>query len=115
MGLVTIVFCVLIIIATFLVWEFIAWSSHKYIKHGFLWTCHKSHHSKHEHALERNDLFALIFSMPCVGLFYYASIENYYSYSKHTMEGCEAFGFLISSKKYQAKHFSDKIERQETQ
>jgi beta-carotene 3-hydroxylase len=41
---------------------------HKYIMHGFLWTWHKSHHKVHDHTLERNDLFALVFSIPSAAL-----------------------------------------------
>jgi beta-carotene 3-hydroxylase len=44
--------------------EFVAWFSHKYVMHGFLWSLHKSHHIKSEHALEHNDLFAIIFAIP---------------------------------------------------
>ena len=32
--------------------------------HGFLWSWHRSHHKVHGHALEMNDLFALVFSIP---------------------------------------------------
>jgi beta-carotene 3-hydroxylase len=46
--------------------EGVAWFTHKYIMHGFLWTWHKSHHSVHPHTLERNDLFALVFSLPSI-------------------------------------------------
>ncbi len=53
-----------LIIATFFFMEAVAWFTHKYIMHGFLWTWHKSHHKVHNHALERNDLFALVFSIP---------------------------------------------------
>ncbi|MFY0599567.1 MAG: sterol desaturase family protein [Cyclobacteriaceae bacterium] len=56
----------LIIIITFLFMEGVAWFTHKYIMHGFLWTWHKSHHSVHTHAFERNDLFALVFSVPSI-------------------------------------------------
>lgn len=48
--------------------EGVAWATHKYIMHGFLWTWHRSHHTVHNHALERNDLFALVFSVPSVTL-----------------------------------------------
>jgi|SRR5688572_4192433 len=160
----TIVLYVLIISGTFVFWEFVAWFSHKYIMHGFLWTWHKSHHTVHDHSLERNDLFAVVFSLPCIGLLYYATLVNYSPYlicvgigifcygafyfifhdiivhqrfkwrlgkknkylqriinahyihhSKHSKEGCEAFGFLIASKKYEPKKFSYKVKRQETQ
>ena len=76
----TIMLCVLIVIGTFLFWEFIAWFTHKYIMHGFLWRWHKSHHTVHDHLLERNDLFALVFSTPCIGLLYYATVVNYNPY-----------------------------------
>lgn len=61
-----ILICSLIAIGTFLFMEFVAWFTHKYVMHGFLWTWHKSHHSVHDHALEKNDLFALVFSVPSI-------------------------------------------------
>ena len=66
---ITIIVCVLITIGMFLFWEFVAWFTHKYIMHGFLWIWHKSHHTVHDHALEKNDLFAVVFSIPSIGLF----------------------------------------------
>jgi len=160
----TAICCVLIVIGTFLFWEFVAWFTHKYVMHGFLWDWHKSHHTVHNHALEKNDWFAVVFSLPSIGLFYYFSLVDYSPYglsvglgilcygifyivfhdivvhqrikykserrskylqrmihahyvhhSKHTKEGCEAFGFLIAPKKYEPKHFAFKKERQETQ
>jgi beta-carotene 3-hydroxylase len=65
----TIVICSLIAIGTFLGWEFIAWFTHKYVMHGFLWGWHKSHHTVHDHALEKNDWFAVVFSIPSIALF----------------------------------------------
>lgn len=44
--------------------EFVAWFSHKYIMHGFLWILHKSHHEKRKGFFERNDLFAFVFAIP---------------------------------------------------
>lgn len=132
--------------------------------HGFLWIWHKSHHTAHDHTLEKNDWFAVVFSLPSIGLFYYFSQVNYNPYglsvglgilcygifylvfhdiivhqrirwrpekrskylqrmihahyvhhSKHSKEGCEAFGFLVAPKKYEPKQFKFKTERQETQ
>lgn len=163
MDLITIIFCGLLGLATFLLWEFIAWFSHKYIMHGFLWKWHRSHHTVHDHLFERNDLFALVFSIPCIGMLYYATLVYYNPYlisvgigifcygvfyfifhdiivhqrikwrlvkkgrylerlinahyihhSKHTKEGCEAFGFLIAQKKYMPEPFSQKIHTQKT-
>lgn len=69
MSWVVILICALITIGTFLFWEFVAWFTHKYVMHGFLWTWHKSHHTVHDHALEKNDLFAVVFSIPSIALF----------------------------------------------
>lgn len=164
MDWITITICSLIAVAVFLSWEFVAWFTHKYVMHGFLWVWHRSHHTVHDHALERNDWFAVVFSIPSIGLIYYATVVTYNPYliatgigifcyglfyllfhdiivhqrikwrpekrsrylqrmiqahythhSKHTKEGCEAFGFLIAPKKYEPLDFQFKRERQETQ
>lgn len=156
--------CSLIVIATFLFWEFVAWFTHKYVMHGFLWTWHKSHHTVHNHTLEKNDWFAVVFSVPSIGLFYYFSLvlynpygiaagfgilcygvfyllfhdiivhqrikwrlarkskylkrminAHYVHHSKHTKDGCEAFGFLIAPRKYEPTEFSFRDQRQQTQ
>lgn len=164
MNWLTIVICSAITIGTFLFWEFVAWFSHKYIMHGFLWTWHKSHHTVHNHSLEKNDWFAVVFSIPSIALFYYSTIYTYNPYllavgigiflyglfymifhdvivhqrikwrpekrsqylnrmihahyvhhSKHSKEGCEAFGFLIAPKKYDVQKLQLKKDRQSTQ
>jgi len=55
---------ILIFFIAFFGMEFVAWFSHKYVMHGFLWSLHKSHHVKSNHVLEQNDLFAIIFAIP---------------------------------------------------
>lgn len=76
MSIIEVILCALIVIGTFLFMEFVAWFTHKYIMHGFLWVWHKSHHKKHDHTLERNDLFAIVFSLPSIGLIYYSTLVN---------------------------------------
>lgn len=80
MDLITVFVCSLIVISTFLFWEFVAWFTHKYIMHGILWRWHKSHHTVHDHTLERNDLFGLVFSIPSIVLIYYATLVVYDPY-----------------------------------
>ncbi|ARS35907.1 fatty acid hydroxylase [Pontibacter actiniarum] len=46
-----------IMLFTFVAMEGVAWVMHKYVLHGFLWFLHKSHHTRHTHAFELNDLF----------------------------------------------------------
>ncbi len=59
-------FNVLIVIATFFLMEGVAWFTHKYIMHGFLWSWHESHHKVNKGFFEKNDLFALVFSVPAI-------------------------------------------------
>ena len=63
-----IIFKILIIVGTFFFMEGVAWFTHKYIMHGFLWSWHRSHHKVHPHPLEMNDLFAVVFSVPSIAL-----------------------------------------------
>ncbi len=69
MDWITLGICSLIAVGTFLSWEFVAWFTHKYVMHGFLWVWHKSHHTVHDHTLEKNDWFAVVFSIPSIALF----------------------------------------------
>jgi len=55
---------ILVFLIAFFGMEFVAWFSHKYVMHGFLWSLHKSHHVKSNNVLEQNDLFAIIFAIP---------------------------------------------------
>lgn len=59
-----------IFIGTFAFMEFMAWFSHKYIMHGFLWNLHEDHHhKKHKSWFERNDFFFVFYaviSMACI-------------------------------------------------
>ena len=45
--------------------EGVAWFTHKYVMHGFLWHLHKDHHTRDNKGFfERNDFFFLIFAFP---------------------------------------------------
>lgn len=62
---------ILIIIGAFLFMEFMAWFTHKYVMHGFLWVLHKDHHIRDGRKVEWNDVFAVIFAVPSILLIYY--------------------------------------------
>ena len=67
----TIFISILIMGLTFLFMEFVAWSVHKYIMHGFLWSLHKDHHVvNHEKFFQKNDYFFLIFAIPSIILIF---------------------------------------------
>lgn len=62
----------LIVLGTVAFMEFFAWWAHKYIMHGDLgWGWHKSHHEPHEPGLEKNDLYAVVFALFAIGLFWF--------------------------------------------
>jgi beta-carotene 3-hydroxylase len=57
-------------IATYSFMEFMAWFTHKYIMHGFLWSLHKDHHKKdHESWFERNDAFFIFYAVVSISCF----------------------------------------------
>ena len=68
---------ILVLILTFIFMEFMAWFSHKYIMHGFLWVLHKDHHKKdHNSWFERNDLFFIFYAV--------VSFINVYAWGEHS-------------------------------
>lgn len=56
--------------ALVLIMEAVAWITHRYVMHGWLWSLHRSHHEPRTGAFERNDWFAVIFSLPSIALIY---------------------------------------------
>lgn len=65
-----ILFWIVIFVTTFCTMEFMAWFTHKYVMHGFLWSLHKDHHHKdHGGWWERNDLFFIFYASISIGCF----------------------------------------------
>ena len=61
---------ILIFLATYCTMEFMAWFTHKYIMHGFLWSLHSDHHKKdHDSWFERNDAFFIFYAVVSIGCF----------------------------------------------
>ena len=60
----------ILFIASFLFMEFVAWSNHKYVMHGFMWTFHRDHHvnvtASAKKGFEKNDIFFLIYAIPAI-------------------------------------------------
>ncbi len=64
-----IVLGILIFFGTFCFMEFMAWFTHKYIMHGFLWSLHRDHHRKdHDSWFERNDAFFIFYAVVSMSL-----------------------------------------------
>ncbi|MCK7589849.1 sterol desaturase family protein [Subsaxibacter sp. CAU 1640] len=72
-----IILWILIFLGTFFIMEFMAWFTHKYIMHGFLWSLHKDHHKKdHKSWFERNDAFFLFYAIVSMVCFYLWNYED---------------------------------------
>ncbi|MBH5323224.1 sterol desaturase family protein [Aurantiacibacter sediminis] len=60
---------ILVVIATILAMEVVAWSSHKYIMHGWGWGWHRDHHEPHNNLLEKNDLYGIVGAVMSISMF----------------------------------------------
>lgn len=62
---------IVVFILTFCMMEFMAWFTHKYVMHGFLWSLHADHHKKdHDSWFERNDAFFIFYAIVSITCFY---------------------------------------------
>jgi beta-carotene 3-hydroxylase len=50
--------------------ELVAFAVHKYVMHGPGWTWHRSHHRPRAGAFEKNDLYAVLFALLSLALFW---------------------------------------------
>ncbi len=70
----------IILVATFIAMEAVAWLAHKYVMHGPLWMLHEDHHRKMPGSFfEKNDYFFLIFAIPgvvCLAAGLYTSLHS---------------------------------------
>ena len=55
-----------IFLSAFAAMEGVAYFTHKYLMHGFLWSLHESHHRPRNGVFELNDLFAFYFAIPSI-------------------------------------------------
>lgn len=85
-----------LVVGTFFFMEFVAWFTHKYIMHGILWTWHESHHTLHQEPLEKNDLFAVVFSLPAIILIVCGSLfsEQGFGFLMYIGFGVTAYGIF---------------------
>lgn len=60
---------ILIVFVTFWMMEVVAWSSHKYIMHGWGWGWHRDHHEPHDGFFEKNDLYGLVGAGMSIAMF----------------------------------------------
>ncbi len=66
-----------IVLCGFIAMEAIAWFSHKYIMHGFMWNWHRSHHEPRTGRFEKNDLFGILFSFISMYFIFSGSLADF--------------------------------------
>ena len=67
-----------IVLTTFFLMEGVAWLTHKYVMHKWLWYLHEDHHKGAPGFFEKNDAFFLIFAIPSFLLILFGSIYQVY-------------------------------------
>ncbi len=72
-----IVFGLVTIITAFFM-EGVAWFTHKFVMHGFLWVLHEDHHRPRKGVFEKNDLFAVFFAVPSAVSVFFGLAYNLY-------------------------------------
>ena len=93
----TVIFYILVLLATFLVMEGITWLTHRYVMHGFLWYLHKDHHQVQPGFFEKNDAFFIIFAIPSILLIFKGTYDKIW-WMQATGFGIMAYGiayFLV--------------------
>ena len=63
----------ILLLGGFVTMECVAYYSHKYVMHGFMWCWHESHHLPRHGVFEKNDLFAVMFALPSIVLIYFGT------------------------------------------
>lgn len=86
-----------IVFATVLVMEFVAWSAHKFLMHGWLWVWHEDHHKpqyEKEGFFEKNDLFFLVFAIPSMMSYIIGSLYADYRWVLFIGIGISIYGLI---------------------
>lgn len=88
----SVLFYILVLLATFCVMEGITWLTHKYVMHGFLWYLHRDHHQVEPGFFEKNDAFFIIFAVPSILLIFFGTYDNVW-WMQSIGFGIMAYGF----------------------
>jgi beta-carotene 3-hydroxylase len=72
--------------------EGVAWLTHRYVMHGFLWSLHQSHHQKSRGFFEKNDSYFLMFAiLGCI--FIYTGAVHGFDWRLGIGLGITGYGF----------------------
>ena len=84
----------LIFLCTIIGMEVFAYAAHRWVMHGPGWFLHESHHRARHGLFELNDLYALIFALPSIGLIYAGVQGSWGPVSTSIGAGIAAYGFI---------------------
>lgn len=84
----------LIFLCTIAGMEAFAYAAHRWVMHGPGWFLHESHHRPRHGLFELNDLYALIFALPSIGLIYAGVQGSWGPVSTSIGAGIAAYGFI---------------------
>ncbi|MFT4568136.1 MAG: beta-carotene 3-hydroxylase [Saprospiraceae bacterium] len=91
----------LVVLSAYVGMEFVAWASHRWLMHGWLWSWHEDHHKpKYEKQgfWEKNDLFFIVFAIPSMFSYIIGSLYLDYRWFLFVGIGISLYGltyFLI--------------------
>ena len=68
----------IVMLLSFIGMEFMAWATHKFLMHGWMWYFHEDHHDVKPRFFERNDVFFLIYAIPSWLCIMLGMIYNHY-------------------------------------
>ncbi|HEX5626347.1 MAG TPA: fatty acid hydroxylase [Saprospiraceae bacterium] len=89
------------VVGAFFFMEFMAWFTHKYVMHGWLWSWHEDHHKPHtmkKGFWEKNDRFFLVFAVPSALCYMLGSFYEEYRFLLFIGIGISIYGlcyFLV--------------------
>jgi beta-carotene 3-hydroxylase len=83
-----------IFLGVFFTMEGVAWLTHKYVMHGFLWSLHKSHHEPRRGNFELNDLFGVFFAAIAIVFIFWSVQAGGPRWALFVGLGITAYGFV---------------------
>jgi beta-carotene 3-hydroxylase len=84
----------ILFIGTIALMEGVAYATHRWVMHGPGWALHRSHHRPRTGAFEVNDVYALIFALPSITLFYGAFELGWGGWAAWVGAGILAYGLI---------------------
>lgn len=85
-----------IVLVSTILMEYVAWTAHKYLMHGWLWSWHEDHHKPHvkKGFFEKNDLFFIVFAIPSASCYFLGSFAPSLGFLLYVGIGISIYGLI---------------------